>query len=152
MSVFDNLSDSTAAYNATEALTTARNAKITAEAAQARANTAQATATAAETIANNLKKYINFITDMQQNSTILAWAKQNTGISIGMQITPYAPADGPQTKVTPIVEWNIVILAQPGNTSRQTVLAFSYGGANTTVLKRCAFNGAWLGDWQFVQN
>lgn len=133
-------------------LTTAQQAFSNAGLAQSTAHTATSTAATAKQTADTLAGYLQFITDMQTKSTILAWATTNKGITVGMMVTPYAPADGPQMKVTTIAEWNILILAQPGQTRRQTVLAFSYGGGVTTVLKRCLFDGAWLSDWVFVQN
>ena len=70
---------------------------------------------------------------------------------IGMMVTPYAPADGPQTAVSGIAEWTILVLGQPGSNIRQEVIAFGFGGGVYATVKRSIFNGNWLGGWATVR-
>lgn len=158
--------------DAAAAKTTASGAKTTADSALSKANTAttkanqasQAVADANETAdravsyaatamdeVDALNKYITFIPDMQNLPTILQWAKQCNGLMIGMMITPYAPADGPQTAVSGVVEWTILVLGQPGSKTRQEVIAFGFGSGVYATMKRSIFNGNWLGGWVTVR-
>ncbi len=158
--------------DAASAKTTASSAKTTADSALSKANSATSTANTAKTTANSalskansaldfadsaastvgqLNQYITFIPDMQMSSTILGWAKNCNGLMIGMMVTPYAPADGPQTAVSGIAEWTILVLGQPGSNLRQEVIAFGFGGGVYATVKRSIFNGNWLGGWATVR-
>lgn len=158
--------------DAASAKTTASSAKTTADSALSKANSATSTANTAKTTANSalskansaldfadsaastvgqLNQYITFIPDMQMSSTILGWAKNCNGLMIGMMVTPYAPADGPQTAVSGIAEWTILVLGQPGSNIRQEVIAFGFGGGVYATVKRSIFNGNWLGGWATVR-
>ena len=151
--------------DAASAKTTASSAKTTADSALSKANSATTTANNAKTTADSafnyastasstvgqLNQYITFIPDMQMLPTILGWAKNCNGLMIGMMVTPYAPADGPQTAVSGIAEWTILVLGQPGSNIRQEVIAFGFGGGVYATVKRSIFNGNWLGGWATVR-
>ena len=151
--------------DAASAKTTASSAKTTADSALSKANSATTTANNAKTTADSafnyastasstvgqLNQYITFIPDMQMLPTILGWAKNCNGLMIGMMVTPYAPADGPQTAVSGIAEWTILVLGQPGSNLRQEVIAFGFGGGVYATVKRSIFNGNWLGGWATVR-
>lgn len=158
--------------DAAAAKTTASGAKSTADSAMSKATTAttkanqasQSVADVAETAdravsyaatamdaVDALNKYITFIPDMQNLPTILQWAKQCNGLAIGMMVTPYAPADGPQTAVSGAAEWTILVLGQPGSKTRQEVIAFGFGSGVYATMKRSIFNGNWLGGWATVR-
>lgn len=158
--------------DAANAKTTASGAKSTADSALSKANSAttkanQASqaASGAVTTANNafnyaetasstvgqLNQYISFIPNMQHLPTILQWAKQCNGLAIGMMVTPYAPADGPQTAVSGVAEWTILILGQPGSVTRQEVIAFGFGSGVYATMKRSIFSGNWMGGWVTVR-
>lgn len=160
-----------AAKEAATADSAARDAKSTAEEATVTANSATAAANSATVVANNaqsmaanaiekansasaivagLQNYITFIPNMQLKPTILEWAKECNGLMIGMMVNPYRPGDGPEMVVTNVSEWTILVLGQPGNKSRQTVIAFGYGGGVAATLKRNIWDGNWQGSWAAI--
>lgn len=136
---------------ANTATTKANQASQAASAAAAAANDAFNYADTASSTVGQLNQYLSFVTNMQNLPTILQWAKQCNGLMIGMMVTPYAPGDGPQTAVSGVGEWTILVLGQPGSQARQEVIAFGYGAGVYATLKRSIFNGNWLGGWVTVR-